>query len=82
MPPLPPRQLADSAPRPIWRVSGNLGNYLDRLGERYELPRLAELLARPDFEPLQRTLSEWNVELDALQAAIDEVMERMRRGVE
>ncbi|HEY2294282.1 MAG TPA: CHAT domain-containing protein [Thermoanaerobaculia bacterium] len=51
-------------------------------GERYELPRLAELLARPEFEPLQRTLTEWNVGLDALQAAIDQVVERVRRGVE
>jgi len=51
-------------------------------GKRYELPRLAELLARPEFEPLQRTLAEWNVALDELQAKIDEVVEEVRRGVE
>jgi hypothetical protein len=44
-------------------------------GERYELPRLTELLARPEFEPLQRTLTEWNVALDELQAKIDELVE-------
>jgi tetratricopeptide (TPR) repeat protein len=36
-------------------------------GGRYELPRLAELLARPEFEPLRRTLTEWKVPLDELQ---------------
>lgn len=51
-------------------------------GERYKLPRLAELLARPEFEPLQRTLTEWGVGLDELQAEIDEVVEGVRRGVE
>jgi len=51
-------------------------------GERYELPRLAELLARPEFEPLQRTLTEWNVAVDELQAKIDELVEEVRRGVE
>jgi hypothetical protein len=51
-------------------------------GGRYELPRLIELLARPDFEPLQRTLTEWNVALDELQAKIDELVEEVRRGVE
>jgi len=51
-------------------------------GGHYELPRLAELLARPEFEPLQRTLTEWNVALDALQARIDQIVEEARRGVE
>ena len=51
-------------------------------GERYELPRLAELLARSEFEPLQRTLTEWGVGLDELQAKIDELVEGVRRGVE
>ncbi len=51
-------------------------------GRRYELPRLDELLARPEFEPLQRTLAEWKVELDELQAKIDELVEEVRRRVE
>jgi tetratricopeptide (TPR) repeat protein len=49
---------------------------------RYELPRLVELLARPEFEPLQRTLVEWKVGLDELQATIDQRVEQVRRGVE
>jgi hypothetical protein len=51
-------------------------------GRRYELPRLAELLTRPEFDPLQQTLTEWNVGLDELQAMIDELVEEMRRGEE
>ena len=51
-------------------------------GGRYELPRLAELLARPDFEPLQRTLTERNVALDALQTQVDQYVEEVRRRVE
>jgi hypothetical protein len=50
-------------------------------GGLYELPRLAELLAGPDFEPLQRTLAERNVALDALQAQIDQQVEEVRRAV-
>ncbi|HEX9944388.1 MAG TPA: CHAT domain-containing protein [Thermoanaerobaculia bacterium] len=50
-------------------------------GGRYELPRLAELLARPEFEPLQRTLTEWDVALDELQAQVDQCVEEVRRGV-
>ena len=62
----------------------NLAFYMRRataLGERYDLPRLAELLALPEFEPLHRTLTEWNVGLDELQAAIDERVEEVRRRV-
>ncbi|MFL6290761.1 MAG: AAA family ATPase, partial [Thermoanaerobaculia bacterium] len=51
-------------------------------GERYELPRLAELLARPEFEPLQRTLTEWQVPIDELQTGIDQIAEAVRRQVE
>jgi tetratricopeptide (TPR) repeat protein len=63
----------------------NLAIYMRRAagsGERYELPRLAELLARSEFEPLRRTLTEWNVGLDELQAAIDEIVERVRSQIE
>jgi hypothetical protein len=51
-------------------------------GGRYELPRLAELLVRPEFEPLQRTLAEWKVAVDELQAKIDELVEEVRQRVE
>jgi hypothetical protein len=50
-------------------------------GGRYELPRLAELLARPEFEPLRRTLTEWKVPLDELQGKIDQQVEEVRREV-
>ena len=50
-------------------------------GGRYELPRLAELLARPEFEPLRRTLTEWKVALDELQATINQHVEEVRRWV-
>ncbi len=43
-------------------------------GKRYELPRLAGLVARPEFEPLRRTLAERNVEVEALQAEIDRLV--------
>jgi|GEM_PF-3962175 len=64
---------------------GNLAILMRRAAaseKRYELPRLAELLARPEFEPLQRTLTEWKVGLDELQAKIDQQVEEVRRGVE
>jgi tetratricopeptide (TPR) repeat protein len=51
-------------------------------GRQYELPRLADLLARPEFEPLQRTLTEWDVAPDELQAQIDELVEQVRGRVE
>ena len=60
----------------------NLANHMRRAvatGDRYELPRLAELLARPEFEPLQRTLAEWNVAVEELQARVDEVVKEARR---
>lgn len=50
-------------------------------GGRYELPRLAELLTRPEFEPLQRTLMGRGVALDVLQAEIDQQVEAVRREV-
>ena len=48
-------------------------------GGRYELPRLTVLLARPEFEPLQRTLEERNVAVEELQTRMDEVVEEVRR---
>ncbi len=51
-------------------------------GRRYELPRLADLLERPEFEPLQRTLAERGVAVEAMQGRIDELVEEVRREVE
>jgi tetratricopeptide (TPR) repeat protein len=50
-------------------------------GGSYELPRLAELLACPEFEPLRRTLTEWKVAVEELQAEIDQRVEEVRRRV-
>ena len=47
-------------------------------GGRYELPRLAELLARPEFEPLQRTLAEWKVAVEEMQVRVDQIVEAER----
>ena len=48
----------------------------------YGLPQLVELLARPEFEPLQRTLAERDLALDKLQAQVNQVVEVARRMVE
>ncbi|VFM97456.1 MAG: hypothetical protein BECKG1743D_GA0114223_107442 [Candidatus Kentron sp. G] len=45
-------------------------------GEEYVLPRLAELLALPAFEPLARFMAGRGVTVEQLQGALDEVIER------
>lgn len=51
-------------------------------GGRYELPRLAELLERPDFAALRQVLAERGVDLGELQASIDAHVEQVRSQVE
>jgi len=51
-------------------------------GGRYELPRLAELLERPDFAALRQVLAERGVDLGELQAGIDKLVEQVRSQVE
>ncbi len=48
-------------------------------GGRYELPRLADLLARPEFEALARFLVGLGVESGPLQAQLDELVEGVRK---
>jgi tetratricopeptide (TPR) repeat protein len=48
-------------------------------GGRYELPRLAGLLARAEFEALGRFLAGWGVDVAQLQAQLDELVEGVRR---
>lgn len=49
---------------------------------RYELPRPAELLERPDFAALRQVLAERGVDVGELQAAIDALVEQVRSQLE
>ena len=51
-----------------------------KAGGRYELPRLAEALANPEFEALRRFLEEAKVDAGALQARIDQLVEQARKN--
>lgn len=46
----------------------------------YAVPRIAELLADPAFQPLAQWLSQRAVDLDALQATVDELLEQARQA--
>jgi len=62
----------------------NLGNRVQRsaqAGERYELPRLEALLARPEFDALRQFLEQWKVDVQELQAVIDKVVEQIRQQI-
>ena len=48
-------------------------------GERYELPRLAALLERPDFAALRQALADRGVDIGELQATIDQFVEHVRQ---
>ncbi len=51
-------------------------------GHRYEMPRLSELLALPEFEALARFLSDLKVDTASLQEAIDQRVEEARKMAE
>ena len=51
-------------------------------GERYELPRLADLLARPEFEVLRETLADRGVDHGELQGEIDRLVDQVRSEIE
>ena len=44
------------------------------------MPRVAELLAAPAFDPLDQWLRQRQVDLVELQAAVDQVLEQVRQG--
>ena len=48
-------------------------------GERYDLPRLADLLARPGFEALGRFLAQRGVDVQPLQAQLEQLVEQARQ---
>lgn len=51
-------------------------------GSRYELPRLPDLLARPEFTALREALPAGGVDLVELQAGIDTLVEQVRSQAE
>ena len=51
-------------------------------GSRYELPRLPDLLARPEFTALKETLAAGGVDLVELQSTIDALVEQVRSQAE
>ena len=56
---------------------GNLSIHIRRAavaGGRYEPPRLADLLARPEFDPRRQFLTERGVDPAELQAALDQLI--------
>lgn len=67
------------------RRLGNLAIDIRRAvtgGERYELPRLAKLLERPDFAALRQVLADREVNLGKLQGTIDALVDQVRSQVE
>jgi tetratricopeptide (TPR) repeat protein len=60
----------------------NLGIRIRRAaqtGGRYDLPRLAEMLALPAFDALKQFLAQRGVDVPELQAAIDQLVEQVRQ---
>ena len=49
-------------------------------GGEYALPRVADLLARPEFEALARFVAQRGVDIQELQEAIDQLVERARQA--
>jgi tetratricopeptide (TPR) repeat protein len=63
-------------------VLSNLGIHMSRAaasGSRYDLPPLAELLERPDLEALRQVLTDGGVNIEALQAQLDALVEEVRQ---
>jgi len=60
----------------------NLGNRMRRAApDPYELPRLADLLSRPEFEALKRVLEASGFDAEGLQGTIDGIVEDVRQQV-
>lgn len=62
----------------------SLGNYAVRFrralnaGNELAVPRVAELLADPAFDPLKQWLNQRQADTEALQAQVDEILEQVR----
>ena len=50
-------------------------------GQRYDLLRLAALLAQPEFSPLAQFLAQHSVDPAALQATLDDLIEQVRASL-
>jgi hypothetical protein len=50
-----------------------------RAGQRYELPRLADLLADPEFDALQQFLTAHRGDPAQFQSALDQLVEQVRK---
>jgi tetratricopeptide (TPR) repeat protein len=74
------------------KVTGQIGNILTGLqnlaqdirraaqsSQRYELPRLSDLLAAHEFDPLKQFLTSRRVDLEQLQSALDQIVEKVRQ---
>jgi tetratricopeptide (TPR) repeat protein len=60
----------------------NLGINMRRAApDPYELPRLADLLSRPEFDALKRVLEASGVDAEGLQGTIDGIVEQERQSV-
>lgn len=78
----------------IYRLVAGLGEYLGTSLHNYSIrfrrahaagtelavPRVAELLADPAFYPLEQWLSQRQVDLDELQAGVDQFLEQTRQA--
>ncbi len=60
----------------------NLKIDLRRSGGTYQLPKISELIAIPEFAPLKQFLEQWNVNLESLQMQMDQVVEQARKEAE
>jgi tetratricopeptide (TPR) repeat protein len=66
---------------PIRNLAGRIRKAIER-GESFELPRLADLVAKPAFASLRIFLTSNNLSIDSLQVSIDECIEQVRTLVD
>jgi tetratricopeptide (TPR) repeat protein len=67
------------------RYRRDFGNRIrrdDENGGRYELPRLADILGRPEFSALKDVVDRVDEDVDALQTVVDELVEGVRGAVD
>ncbi|MCP4351866.1 MAG: CHAT domain-containing protein [Desulfobacterales bacterium] len=60
----------------------NLKIYLRRSDGTYQLPKISELIAIPEFAPLKQFLEQWNVNMESLQMQMNQVLEQAKKEAE